>query len=169
MNETLSKYKGITYLAALLIILPTAIYLFALNKTLNVYTEYHKVLDEIENLETSMINVTEKTPELPAVSKDYISNGLIVNYLKTVDKTTENNIVIDKFIPSKIDLGNGLFVHTAQITVYSDYISIVKALNNLEKENLCNIISVHFQAEKNRQTDKVKLKANIIIQQIMEQ
>jgi hypothetical protein len=170
MNDELSKYKGIVYLAALLVILPTMVYLLAFSKTLNTYIENNRTLDEIENLEASMTNASEKTPEISIISQDYISNGLIVNYIKNGDKTYNNDIVIDKFIPSKIDLGNGLFLHTAQITVYSDYISIVKALNNLEKTaNQCNIISVHFQSERNRQTNNVKLKATIIIQQILEQ
>jgi hypothetical protein len=167
MNEKLSKYKGIVYLAALLIILPVMVYLSALNKTLNVYTEYYKVLQDIENLETSMVNVTEKASELPLTSQDYISNGLIINYIKNAD---DNDIIIDKFIPSKIDLGNGLFVNMAQITVYSDYVSIVKAINSIEQmANSCSMVSVHFQSEKNRQTNNIKLKANIIIQQILEQ
>jgi hypothetical protein len=166
MNNELSKYKGIVYLATLLIILPIMIYLLAFGKTLNTFIENNNTLSEIENLEASMTDVSGRTPEISTVSHDYISNGLIVNYIKNSD----NDIVIDKFIPSKIDLGNGLFLHTAQITVYSDYISIVKAINNLEQTaNQCSIVSVHFQSEKNRQTNNVKLKANIIIQQILEQ
>ncbi|MDR2125809.1 MAG: hypothetical protein LBP63_03120 [Prevotellaceae bacterium] len=168
MNEELTKYKGIVYLIALLIILPMMVYLLALNKTLNTYTEYHKTLAEIENLEATMTNADAKTPE-QVMSQDYISNGLILNYINNSDKLDAGDIIIDKFIPSKIDLGNGLFVHTAQITVYSDYISIVKAINNLETANMCKIVSVHFQSEQNRQTNRVKLKANIIIQQIQEQ
>lgn len=170
MSENLSKYKGIVYVAALLIILPIMVYLFTLSKTLNTYTEYHKVLNEIENLEASMVNVTDRTPELSIISQDYISNGLIMNYIKDNNHANDNDIIIDKFIPSKIDLGNGLFLHIAQITVYSDYISIVKAINNIEKMAIpCSIISVHFQSEKNRQTANIRLKANIIIQQILEQ
>ncbi|MDR2293314.1 MAG: hypothetical protein LBE11_07565 [Prevotellaceae bacterium] len=170
MNENLSKYKGIVYLVALLIVLPIMIYLFVFGKTVNTYNEYHRVLNEIENLETTMVDVTDKTSELSIISQDYISNGLIVNYIKDNSQANDNDIIIDKFIPSKIDLNNGLFVHIAQITVYSDYISIVKAINKIEKMAVpCKIISVHFQSEKNRQTGNIKLKANIIIQQILEQ
>jgi site-specific recombinase XerD len=94
----------------------------------------------------------------------------IIDYLKNDSETRSGNIVIDKFIPSKIDLGSGLFVHLAQIIVYSDYISIVKAIDNIEKmANQCNIISVNFKTETNRQTNNVKLKATLIIQQILEQ
>ncbi|MDR1347617.1 MAG: hypothetical protein LBJ63_04185 [Prevotellaceae bacterium] len=168
MNEEVSKYRGIVYLLALLIALPVIIYLLTFSKTLNTFIEYHNTLDEIENLEASMINVTEKIPEA-VISQDYISNGLIIGYIKNT-AGLYSDITVDKFIPSKIDLGNGLSVHTAQITVYSDYISIVKAINNLEKmANRCNIVSVHFQSEKNRQTNNVRLKATIIIQQILEQ
>ncbi|MDR1199878.1 MAG: hypothetical protein LBK94_12865 [Prevotellaceae bacterium] len=168
MNEEVSKYRGIVYLLALLVALPVIIYLLTFRKTLNTYIEYNNILDEIENLEASMINATEKIPEA-VISQDYISNGLIIGYIKNTEGL-HSDITIDKFIPSKIDLGNGLSVHTAQITVYSDYISIVKAIDNLEKmANRCNIVSVHFQSEKNRQTNNVRLKATIIIQQILEQ
>jgi hypothetical protein len=168
MNEEISKYKGIIYLAALLIIVPIIIYMFTFRKTLNNYVEYNNILGEIENLETAL--VTAQPPEISITTQDYISSGLIVNYLKNADEKQADNIIIDKFVPSKIDLGNGLFIHIAQITIYSDFISIVKAINNLEKVvNQYNIISVHFQSEKNRQTNNVKLKAAIIIQQILEQ
>jgi hypothetical protein len=168
MNDELSKYKGIFYLAALLIILPIMVYLLVLSKTLHTCMENNNTLDEIENLEASMINVSEQTPEISTASQDYISNGLIAGYISNTESI--NNITIDKFIPSKTDLGNGLFLHTAQITVYSDYISIIKAINNLEKTaKQCSIVSVHFQSERNRQTNNVKLKATIIIQQILEQ
>lgn len=168
MNEEISKYKGIIYLAALLIIVPIIIYMFTFRKTLNNYVEYNNILGEIENLEAAL--VTAQPPEVSITTQDYISSGLIVNYLKNADEKQADNIIIDKFVPSKIDLGNGLFIHIAQITIYSDFISIVKAINNLEKVvNQYNIISVHFQSEKNRQTNNVKLKAAIIIQQILEQ
>ena len=168
MNEKLSKYKGIVYLVVLLIILPVAIYMLALGKTLNIYIANNKASSEIEKLEAA--KVTEKIPEVPVTSQDYISNGLILDYIKNNSTTQDGNIVIDKFIPSKIDLGNGISVHTAQIVIYSDYISIVKTIDNLEKTaNQCNLVSVNFKSETNRQTNNVKLKATIIIQQILEQ
>ena len=168
MNEEISKYKGLVYLSMLLIVLPIFIYFLSLKKTLNTYLESNKILNQIENLQTTL--VTERKAEMAIVTQDYISNGLIINYLKDSSKIQQDNVTIDKFIPSKIDLGNGLFIHIAQIVIYSDYISIVKAINNLEKiANQYNIISVHFQSEKNRQTSNIKLKATIIIQQILEQ
>lgn len=167
MNENLSKYKGIIYCAALLIVLPTAIYLLALKKTVNTYIANKKVSSEIKKMEVAM--PTGKPQEVSITSQDCISNGLIINYIKSSNED-QNSIVIDKFVPSKIDLGNGLFIHTAQITVYSDYISIVKAINHIEKTaTQCNIVSVSFNSETERQTTNVKLKANIIIQQILEQ
>lgn len=165
--NSFGKYKGIAYLALLLIVLPLAVWSFALKGTVAKHREYRNESRKLETMRSqpATLRVTD-AGEVHGAAPDLISGGKFLE--ETAPCVEKNRLAIEKYTPYVSHRGEGIAVLTAGVEVSGDFVSIVRLVDFIEKEiKPCRLVSLDFRSTKERRTGKVKLTAVMYIQQVM--
>lgn len=149
------------------------IYVFALKKTVDVYTEYEGSKDKIELIanapqrtgelekELQEINARIGTHQLPGIKTRQLLLELVSNYCQ------KNKAVLREFPDSETMEKEGLLVETNRFTVEGNYNTLVKLVYLMEQEyKIGRVASVKYQLKKDFKTQKMALTATMYIQNI---
>lgn len=166
--KTKSRFRGIVYLTALIILLPWAAYSLAVKKTVSAWKDCRKLDKEISITEAHAGQkpaVYELLPDSD-MSRDIIAGG---EFMETVSgRAREQKVTIERFAPFITGDESGIKTITAEMDLAGGYVALIKVINSIEKEIPgCRIMSVSFHSTKELRTGKDKLTSTIIVQQII--
>ena len=158
----LEKYKGLLYLAGLVIVVPYLVFSLAISDNVRMGRETKKIERETEALKakagqsgSSAVNIINRSD----LTRDAISDimGMV--------GSARCNVV--KYTPYITESRDGLTVHTNELTVsgrYSDLLKLTAAVENGLPG--LRLVSTSFRTVRQRQKKEVQLHMTLILQQI---
>ena len=163
----LAKYKGIAWLALVVVIVPLVVYNYAVSGTVKQWRMTGKQRRQIEQLRSTHSRATAAESIL-TVDTEMILSGLAV--ARMLPFIEAENLRIEHFSPCVTSDTDGILLTTGQLSVQGRFAGIVKLLERLEREMpYCKIISANYRSTKPRNRGSTKtLTCTIYIQQITE-
>jgi hypothetical protein len=147
------------------------VYRLNIKKTIFMIHQYHEIKSTInQGVSNSqrLLNLQNHLREINLLLGSNISGNDL--HEKIIDKIVEQSnegLKIWEFPKSQIFANESMEIYTYKLTLTGDFKSIVKFVNELEaKEKLSRIRSVNFEMKKIRETNSVKLYAEIFLQNI---
>lgn len=162
----LAKYKGIAWLALVVVIVPLAVYNYAIRSTVKQWRMTGKYRQEIELLRGAQSR-SAKPQSIQTTDTEMILSGLAVAGLLPFIESEK--LRIEHFSPYVTSDKDGIALTTGQLSVQGTFAGIVKLLCQLESEMpYCKVISTQYRSVKPRNRGSTKtLTCTIYIQQIM--
>jgi hypothetical protein len=163
--KTLIKYKGIAWLALIVVAIPLVVYRYAVSGTVEQLHLTRKYRRQIEQLRATQHQSAE-FPSVGMIDTEMILSGLMVVELLSFIELERLNI--ENYTPYVTSNKDGIVLTTGQLSVEGAFTSIVKLLWQIEQQMpWCKIISVQYDSvrPRNRGSTK-KLICTIYIQQI---
>ena len=155
-----SKYKGVIYLAGLLLVLPYILYSLNFKSTLHNYDTYQKLQDTISGFEAPADNKLTQSQ----IHADVISNGGLVADIQAQNPT----VSINNFTPLSIPIEDDILQQIAKITAVGGYADLVKFVDSIEVNYpYCRILSSNFNLKRDRKKALDYLELTIIVQQLI--
>lgn len=160
-----NKYKGILYLTLLVVILPLCAYWLAIKQSVDIIFDMSKKQETISQLDHNGEKHKPKS-ELSLSSNDIIQSGIILDKIFTKDST--HNVEVAKYTPYLTFGDSNISIYTAELTLKGDFISILKVIDNVER-NIpeCTLSSLLLRTIIDRQSNTKQLFATLYIQQIV--
>ncbi len=142
----MNRYKGLAYLAGLVVVVPLLTYNLTIRKTVRMAHEARKGEREIVVLQGhGEVDPVEK-------SKPSLQNGDIIT------RISGGGCTVIKYTPYITESRNELTVHTAQLVLGGTYKNLLRLVERAEEES--RLVSVEFRNIKN------ELRATLIFQEI---
>lgn len=161
------KYRGLIFLALLLVILPLAVYSLALKKTAVKHREYRSAGKELTVLRLQAANATQQAATGVKPGQELIASGRMLDAI--ADEIKKNSLSVHKYTPYTIVHEGGIVINTGEAVIAGGYAQLVRLMEFVEKDVAgCRIISVNFRSSKEARTGKVSLTATMVLQQIMQ-
>ena len=162
----LTKYKGLVWLAVVVVLVPLLVYRYAISDTVKQWRMTGKYRRQIEQLRATQSG-SEKPQSVQTTDTEMILSGLAVAGLLPLIES--ENLRIEHFSPYVTSDNDGILLTTGQLSVQGKFTGIVKLLDRIEHEMpYCKIISVRFLSVKPRHRGSAKtLACTVYIQQIM--
>lgn len=163
-----AKYKGLTYLLLLLVVLPWAAWSLALKDTASKWRAYGK-----ERRELAVLRETAASESGHVAAGAVLQTGEIIasgQFLRLISETADaNRVAVERYTPYLTENGDGIEIMTGEITVSGDYISLVRVIDHIEwKIGACKLVSADFRSAKDRRSGRIKLTATLLVQQMTE-
>jgi hypothetical protein len=157
-------------------ILAMLIYLFAIKKTIRVYTQYSNAKNKIEQASNIPFMITKLEKELRKIdekigSQNYTGINTEQNLLEVITiYCQKNHAVLREFPQATASLQGNLLVETNVFIVEGNFNTLLNLVYLLEqKSKLGKVASVHYQFKKDIKTRDIVLTATIYIQNIKKQ
>ncbi len=162
----LAKYKGIAWLALVVMIVPLTVYRYAISGTVNQWRMTGKYRQEIEQLRSTR-SLSAKPQSVSTTDTEMILSGFMVAGLLPIIESEDMRI--EHFSPCVTSDKDGIILTTGQLSVQGSFAAIVKLLWHIEHDMpYGKIISARYCTTKPRNRGSTKtLTCTIYIQQIM--
>lgn len=150
-----------------------ASYYLAINKTLLLRKETHRLRTEVEqfkDIPNKLDILSQKDIHYDSIlgKMDLVDTSIQNNLLRTINQeASKNNIkVMDFNQPHRYQMGENS-LHTYSFNLNGNYTDILKVVNTIEqKGNFGEIVHLDFQKKKNYKTNKYSLGATVFVQQV---
>ncbi len=160
------KYKGILYLVLLVIVLPVAVYSFALRGTIVKWNRLAVVENTIDSLRSAPISSDTPSLQITIPNRDIISDGAIINIAS--QEMERSRVSVEKFTIYNIYDSENVKVVATEMELSGGYKSIVKVIDFIETNvSECRIASLEFRTKKRERQNVYYLSANILLQQVI--
>lgn len=160
-----TKYRGLAFLALLVVVSPLLVWQYALRNTVVQWRQTDKNRGQIEALRAAQ-TATGGPFRVPTTEREMILSGELVGALLPVIESEK--LRIEHFSPCVTSESDGLKISTGQLSVRGRFAGIVRLLDALERElPHCKVISAHYRTNlpRNRGEEKT-LGCTIYIQQM---
>ena len=155
------KYKGLTHLLILLVIVPLFAWKWGVGGTLNRWRENRALQSQIKLLE----RIDNAPKAATALYGDLLNNG---DLLKVISPYVEaNGLSVDLYVPYLTETKGSATLRSAQIVLRGGFFPLLKAIDALEYEiPQVSLRSVEFVSYNNLREREMQLRATLIVQQI---
>lgn len=159
------KYKGLVYLALLVVGVPLLAYGYALGSTVAKWQKARSNCRRIEHLRNE-VDRTTSSSAVDVEGTEMMQSGLLMEEL--LPHIEEGGVRIEHFSPCVTSEQDGIRLSTAQLTLQGGFAGIVRVLAETESGfPQCKVISAQFRSARprNRKSSKT-LSCTVYIQQI---
>lgn len=162
-----AKYSGIVKLLMVMVILPVAVLVSSVNKsillTLTVKDQQERIIILSNNNNPGYMGLNAISPE---DSDPWLKNGGLLN---TVDPLASLcGITVESYVPYLTASNGGAELYTGELTLGGDFISLTRLLGEIEKHpGPAGIVSVSYRTyDMPRATRGQKLRMTVIFQEV---
>lgn len=157
----MSMYKGLLYIAGLLVAVPWLVYNLAIADTVKLDRELKRVRREIAQLQGHRSDV----PAMVAEIASGLDNGELIPHIMDCDAGCRCAVV--KYTPYVTESRDGFAVHTAELVLSGGYADLVRLVERAETETSgSRLVSAAFRSIRQRQRKQTQLQVTLILQQI---
>ena len=161
----LDKYKGLLYLAGLLIAGPWLVYNMAIKDTVKLKRELKRTEKEIIQIQSQGKREASAPMGIIPVSHNELQDGDLISKLMSCEAGSRCTVV--KYTPYITENRDGLAVHTAELVLSGTYTDLVRLIEQTESRSKSyRLVSTTFKSIKQRQRKQTQLHATLILQQI---
>ncbi|MDL2319682.1 hypothetical protein LJC45_00925 [Alistipes sp. OttesenSCG-928-B03] len=158
------KYKGLLYLAALLVVVPWFVYRVAIADTVRMKRELKQTQREIVRLQNQSRSEGAATGAIAGNALELQSGGLIP---RITDCEADARCTVVKYTPYVTESRDGLAVHTAELVLSGTYADLVRLVERAETQLAsCRLVSANFKSIRQRQRKPTQLQVTLVLQQI---
>ena len=160
-------YKGLTYLALLLVVAPLTAWRLALSGTWHTWRQGRseaRQLSELPALQTPHDELSSVRARMALDTVEYIRSGLIIERL--LPEASKYGVSVVRYSPFATEQEGEMSLRTAEMTLSGSFHGIVRVIDRLERDiPSCRIASVNFRTIR-RNNKPAQLVAQLIIRQI---
>lgn len=155
------QYKGLVYIAALVIVLPWLAWSFAVRDTVGAWLD-------CRHLDTQLAKMPLQAASVSSPVGDRSTDLVLSGHLLDVVRQGATGIAIAGYEPHVTLQQDGIRIHTARMTLSGDFAALLQVVNRLE-DSLphCRLSSLGWQSSTDRRSGKTQLTLIIYIEQII--
>lgn len=160
------KYRGLAYLAGLLVVVPWLVYSFAIAGTVRLGRELKRTEKEIALLESGR-SVDTGGEAIVARGASGLQDGGVIS--RMMDCEAGGRCAVVRYTPYITETREGLSVHTAELTLSGGYADLLRLVERVETQaGGGRLVSAMFRSVRQRQRRQTQLQVTLILQQITE-
>ncbi|WP_303181455.1 hypothetical protein [Butyricimonas paravirosa] len=159
------KYKNLGKLLGMLLLVPVIAWFFGFRETISIWHDYKEMKERIQRLQAGPVNGQSSDWENNWNGEAVLRDGRLLGKLSGI--LAKENVNVDSYTPNVVREENSTRVDAGMLVLAGNYISLVKLLDFVEKDNtLGKVTSVTFQVFPDRVRKSKQLKMTIWIQQL---
>ncbi len=157
----MSRYKGLLYLAGLIVAAPWLVYNLAIADTVKLDRELKRAKGEIAQLQGQK----RDAPAMIAETASGLDNGELIPFI--MDCEVGERCAVVKYTPYITESRDGLAVHTAELVLSGGYADLVRLVERAETgASGSRLVSAAFRSVRQRQRKQTQLHVTLVLQQI---
>ena len=138
------KYKNLGKLLGMLLLVPVIAWFFGFRETISIWHDYKEMKERIQRLQAGPVNGQSSDWENNWNGEAVLRDGRLLGKLSGI--LAKENVNVDSYTPNVVREENSTRVDAGMLVLAGNYISLVKLLDFVEKDNtLGKVTSVTFQ------------------------
>lgn len=159
------KYRGLALILLLAVVLPVAMWHFALSDTFGTWRDCRRLAAQLAT--TGPAAETGEPAVAMAEGPELILSGGLLDTVRNV--TAESTVRVAGYVPLVTAEQDCLAVHTARLTLTGGYTALLQVVGKLERTlTFCRVRSMEWHTEIDRQLHCTRLTLTLYIQQIVQ-